>query len=85
MCEPRLRLPAELRDERVPTNRQIARRLNISERTLEKHLDDLRQRLGFATYEDQMRLAAVAIAIDQRLVTTADLAVLDDPAARADG
>lgn len=77
MCEPRLRLPAETREERVPSNKQIANRLGISDRTLEKHLDELRQNFGFDTYTDQMRIAAVAIALSQRLVTVSDLAILD--------
>ena len=77
MCEPRLRLPAETREERVPSNKQIANRLGLSDRTLEKHLDELRQNFGFDTYTDQMRIAAVAIALSQRLVTVSDLAILD--------
>lgn len=79
MCEPRLRMPAERREERVPSNRQIANRLGISERTLEKHLDELRQHFGFDTYTDQMRIAAVLIATSQGIVTVADLAILDRP------
>lgn len=77
MCEPRLRMPAELREEKVPSNKQIARRLGISDRTLEKHLDELRQHFGFDTYTDQMRMAAVVIAIGQRIVTVADLDILE--------
>lgn len=76
MCEPRLRVPAETREERIPTNKQLALRLGISDRTLEKHLDELRQQFGFDTYTDQMRVAAVVIAISQGIVTIADLAVL---------
>lgn len=79
MCEPRLRLPAELREERVPSNKQIANRLDISDRTLEKHLDEMRRHFGFDRYTDQMRIAVVVIAIGQRLVTVDDLQILDEP------
>ena len=84
MCEPRLRLPAERREERVPTNRQLAGRLGISDRTLEKHLDELRQHFGFDTYTDQMRIAAVLIAISQGVVTVSDLTLLDHDAVEPD-
>ncbi len=79
LCEPRLRLPAETREERVPTNRQISMRLGISESTLKKYLDQLRDSFGFDTYTEQMRLAVVLIAISQGIVTVNDLSVLDAP------
>lgn len=77
LCEPRLRLPADTREERIPTNRQISMRLGISESTLKKYLDQLRDSFGFDTYTEQMRLAVVLIAISQGIVTVNDLSVLD--------
>jgi hypothetical protein len=76
MCEPRLQSPPV---ERVPTDAEIARRLGISPKTLEKHRDRLRDELGFNKYDEQMRLAAVVLALGQGLVTTHDLHVLDLP------
>jgi hypothetical protein len=76
MCEPRLQNPPI---ERIPTDAEIARRLNISPKTLEKHRDRLRDELGFNKYDEQMRLAAVVLALGQGLVTAQDLIVLDIP------
>jgi hypothetical protein len=85
MCEPRLRLPADRREERIPTNREIAARLGISIHVLENHhIDRLRRELGFSTYTEQVRQAAVLIAINQGLVTTADLDLLDRPSSDPD-
>jgi hypothetical protein len=74
MCEPRLQNPPI---ERIPTDVEIAKRLNISPKTLEKHRDRLRDELGFNKYDEQMRLAAVVLALGQGLVTMHDLSVLD--------
>ncbi len=74
MCEPRLQTPPV---ERIPTDAEIAKRLNISPKTLEKHRDRLRDELGFNKYDEQMRLAVVVLALGQGLVTARDLAVLD--------
>ncbi len=77
MCEPRLLAP---HDERVPANGELARRLGVAQGTLENHyLDRLRRELGFQKFDDQSRLAAVVIALNQGLVTRRDLAVLDLP------
>ena len=78
MCEPRLRLPASSREDRIPSNREIAQRLNVSLGTIENHhLDRLRRELGFPRFSEQMRLGAVLLAISQGIVTTADLPLLD--------
>jgi hypothetical protein len=74
MCEPRLANPPV---DRIPTDSEIARRLGISPKTLEKHRDRLRDELGFNKYDDQMRLAAVILALSQGLVTAKDLFVLE--------
>jgi hypothetical protein len=76
MCEPRLVNP---QNERIPTDAEISKRLNISPKTLEKHRDRLRDELGFNKYDEQMRLAAVVLALGQGLVTAQDLVVLDSP------
>jgi hypothetical protein len=77
MCEPRLQNPPV---ERIPTDVEIAKRLNISPKTLEKHRDRLRDELGFNKYDEQMRLAVIVLALGQGLVTAQDLDVLDMPA-----
>jgi hypothetical protein len=76
MCEPRLRTPPV---ERIPTDNEIAKRLNISPKTLEKHRDRIRRELGFAKYDEQTRLAAVVLALGQGLVTPNDLIYLHLP------
>jgi hypothetical protein len=76
MCEPRLQTPP---NDRIPTDAEIARRLGISPKTLEKHRDRLRDELGFSKYDEQMRLAAVVLSLGQGLVTAEDLRVLDLP------
>jgi hypothetical protein len=77
MCEPRLRTPPV---ERIPTDAEIAKRLGISPKTLEKHRERIRVELGFAKYDDQTRLAAVVLALGQGLVTPKDLVYLELPA-----
>lgn len=78
MCEPRLRLPASEREDRIPSNREIAQRLGVSVGVIENHhLDRLRRELGFPRFSEQMRLGAVLLAISQGIVTTADLPLLD--------
>lgn len=78
MCEPRLRLPASTREDRIPSNKEIAQRLGVTVGVIENHhLDRLRSELGFPRFSEQMRLGAVLLAISQGLVTPADLAVLD--------
>lgn len=77
LCEPRLRLPAAEREERIPTNQEIARRIGVTVGVVERYLDQLREALGFPRYSEQMRLGAVLLAISQGLVTPSDLAVLD--------
>lgn len=77
MCEPRLCSP---HNERVPSNAELARRLGVSQGTLENHyLDRLRRELGFQKFDDQSRLAAVVVALNQGLVGRNDLAVLNLP------
>ena len=76
MCEPRLKNPPL---ERIPTDNEVAKRLNISPKTLEKHRDRIRQELGFAKYDEQTRLAAVVLALGQGLVTPNDLIYLHLP------
>ena len=77
MCEPRLRLPASSREDRVPSNKEIAARLGVTVGVIENHhLDRLRSELGFPRFSEQMRLGAVLLAISQGIVTPADLAVL---------
>lgn len=78
MCEPRLRLPMAAREDRIPTNREIAHRLGISVTVLENHhIDRLRNELGFTAYSEQFRQAAVIMAIQQGLVTPDDLVLLE--------
>jgi hypothetical protein len=77
MCEPRLQTPPI---ERVPTDIEIAKRLQISPKTLEKYRDRIRRELGFAKYDEQTRLAVVVLALGQGLVTPNDLVYLNLPA-----
>lgn len=75
MCEPFL---LHAPDATVPTNAQIARRLGVSTSSVEKRLmEQVRNGLGFDPYGADPRRTIVSIAISQRLVTAADLAVLD--------
>ncbi|WP_426571103.1 hypothetical protein [Aquihabitans sp. McL0605] len=76
MCEPFLR---HVPDAVVPTNSQIAHRLVTSEKVIGSRLmDEVRDQLGFDRYTPNLRQTMVSIAISQRLVTVADLAVLPD-------
>ena len=66
------------REDRIPSNREIAQRLNVSLGVVENHhLDRLRRELGLPRFSEQMRLAAVLLAISQGIVTSADLPLLD--------
>lgn len=77
LCEPRLQQPPQ---ERIPSNRELAHRLGVSQGMVENHyLDRLRRELGFAKFDDQSRLAAVIIALSQAMVTRSSLYALDLP------
>ena len=74
LCEPRLSNPP---DERIPTNREIAARLGVTQSMVENHyLDRLRRELGFSKFDEQSRLAAVVIALSQAIVTRQSISVL---------
>lgn len=77
LCEPRFGVPPE---ERIPSNREVAQRLGVSQSVIENHyLQRLRKELGLRKFDEQTRLAAVVIAIGQGLVTRSDLGVLELP------
>lgn len=83
LCEPRLQNPP---NERIPSNRELAQRLRVSQSMVENHyLDRLRKELGFPKFDDQSRLAAVIIAISQAMVTSKSLIALDLPGLENDG
>jgi hypothetical protein len=76
MCEPFL---LHVSDAVVPSDAQIARRLGTSANVIQSRLmGEVRDQLGFDRYTPDLRRTMVSIAISQRLVTVADLAVLSD-------
>ncbi len=74
-CEPRLSTPPE---DYIPSNAQIAKRLGFAQHQGHRGAarPRIRDELGFERFSEPVRLAAVTIAINQGLVTPADLAVL---------
>jgi hypothetical protein len=72
MCEPALGVgPAG-----TPTNRQLAARRQVKLRVIERHVASIHEAFGFDTDDKGARYVIVQIAIDQGLVTRADLAAL---------
>lgn len=75
MCEPFL---LHVPDAVVPSDAQIAQRIGTSVNVIQSRLmGEVRDQLGFDRYTPDLRRTMVSIAISQRLVTAADLAVLD--------
>jgi hypothetical protein len=72
MCEPALGVgPAG-----TPTNRRLAARRKVRVRVIERHVASIYEAFGFDTDDKGARYVIVQIAIDQGLVTRADLAGL---------
>lgn len=72
MCEPTLGVgPAG-----TPTNRQLATRRRVKLRVIERHVASIYEALGFDTDDKGARYVIVQIAVDQGLVTRADLTAL---------
>ncbi len=76
MCEPFLR---QVEGAAVPTDAEIARRMGVSVGSVRSNLvGDVKRQLGFESYTPNLKQTMVSIAISQRIVTVADLAVLPD-------
>lgn len=75
LCEPMLTSAGAALGS-VPADKEIRRRLGIGSSTMERALTRAREELGFAPHTPQLRVVMAITAINQGVVTPADLALL---------